>query len=503
MKTGIAYLVGAGPGDPGLLTLRGRELIEQADVVIYDYLSNEDFLKWARPDAEIIYAGKSGRRHTLTQDQINQALVDAVSAGKKVVRLKGGDPYVFGRGGEEAEALVEKELAFEVVPGVTSAIAAPAYAGIPVTHRDFTSLVTFITGHEDPTKENSALDWQALARLKGTRIFLMGVERIRDITGRLLAEGAPSETPVALVRWGTRPEQQTLIGTLGTIADQVQKSGFKAPAITIIGEVVGLRKKLNWFEKRPLFGKRIVVTRTRTQASALSAKLKELGADVLEIPTMRVVGRTWDSSMKQVGQELDRNCDWLVFTSPNGVEYFFKEFFKEIGDIRKLGTVKIAAVGPATAKKLNELHLRVEKQPDEFTVKALAAAFDQKEIRGKKILLARGNLADPQLVEHLQSHGALVSEWVVYDTFPETEDASGAQKEFQEKGADWVTFTSSSTVRFWDRLNLKGTQNGVVRYASIGPATSEAMKEFGYPVHIEAQVHTIPGLVDALLKANK
>ncbi len=285
---GRVYLVGAGPGALGLVTLRAKELVGRADVLVYDYLCNPEILRWTRADVEKIYAGKSGGDHTLTQDQINALLVERAAAGCTVVRLKGGDPYVFGRGGEEAQVLVAAGISFEEVPGITSAIAAPAYAGIPVTHRDFASTVTFVTGHEDPTKNESAIDWHALAQLRGTKIFLMGIERLRQIAERLIAEGADATTPVALVRWGTTARQESLEGTLGTIADLAAQRKFRAPAVTVVGDVVRLRRELNWFEALPLLGQRVVVTRTREQSSGFVRQLGQLGADVMEIPTIRV-----------------------------------------------------------------------------------------------------------------------------------------------------------------------------------------------------------------------
>ena len=349
---GRVYLVGAGPGALGLVTLRARELIRQADVLIYDYLCNPEMLRWARAEAETIYAGKSGASHTLTQDEINALLIARAGAGKNVVRLKGGDPYVFGRGGEEAQMLARAGISFEVVPGVTSAIAAPAYAGIPVTHRDFASTVTFVTGHEDPTKPESSIDWAQLARLRGTKIFLMGVERLREIVQRLIAEGADPSTPAALVRWGTTTRQESLVGTLDTVAELVEKRGFAAPAITIVGDVVRLRPDLNWFEELPLFGQRVVVTRTRRQAGMLTKRLAELGAEVLEIPTIRIVPVALGENERSKLAAFSEHFDWVIFNSPNAVELFFAAYFKERADLRGLGPVQLAAVGPATAAEI-------------------------------------------------------------------------------------------------------------------------------------------------------
>ena len=490
------YLVGAGPGALDLVTLRARQLIRHADVLVYDYLCNPEMLAWARDGVEIIYAGKTASAHTLTQDEINALLVERGQAGKTVVRLKGGDPYVFGRGGEEAQVLRRAGIPFEVVPGVTSAIAAPAYAGIPVTHRDAASTVTFVTGHEDPTKPGSAIDWPHLARLRGTKIFLMGVERLREIAQRLMSEGAEPGTPVALVRWGTTPRQESLEGTLATIADLVEKRGFKAPAITVVGEVVRLRGELNWFEELPLFGQRVVVTRTRRQASALTRKLTRLGADVLEIPTIRIMPVSLDEKKRHELGVISQHIDWLIFTSPSAVEFFFAELFASAIDIRELKNIKIAAVGPATAKKVNEFHLRVELQPEIYTTEKLTACFTENMVRGVRFLLPHGNLADPFLANHLRECGGVVEEWVIYRTEPETEDATGARARFLREGAHWITFTSSSTVENWHALKLQpatgAPQPGIV---SMGPVTSETLRKLGYTVAAEAASSTIDALV--------
>ena len=351
---GKVYLVGAGPGDTGLMTLRGAELLGRADVVIYDALINGDILRLAPPAAEMIYAGKRSGDHAIPQDELNRLLVDKARAGRCVIRLKGGDPYVFGRGGEEAQALAGAKIPFEVVPGVSSIYAAPSYAGIPITHRDHCSCFTVFTGHEDPDKIEPGTDWAQAAKTPGTKIILMGVTRIREISRALTANGLDENTPVAMIRWGTTGRQQSIQGTLKTIADVVQQTGFKPPALTIIGEVVSLRPKLNWFEKLPLFGRRIVVTRSRAQASLLSRQLLERGADVLEIPTIRLEPPTERLALADALLELNA-YDWLIFTSPNGVATFFEYFFKVFEDMRDIGGVRLAAVGPATAAKLQRI----------------------------------------------------------------------------------------------------------------------------------------------------
>lgn len=494
------YLVGAGPGDLGLVTLRARALIEKADVLLYDYLCNTDMLLWARPEAEKIYVGKKSGSHTLPQDEINALLLKLAGEGKNVVRLKGGDPCVFGRGGEEAQVLAAAGFDFEIVPGISSAIAAPVYAGIPVTHRECASSFTVVTGHEDPAKPGSSLDWRALALDRGTRIFLMGVHRLPQITQRLISEGASPSTPVALVRWGTMGRQESVVGTLGTIARIVLERNFKAPAVTIIGEVVSLRETLNWFERRPLFGKRIVVTRTRSQASTLSELLREHGADVLEIPTIRIVPRELPAEATAQLGALSTHYDWIVFTSPNAVDHFFQHYFATVPDLRALGSVKLAAVGPATAAKLSALHLVAEKQGREFTSEALGTAFIENEIQGQRFLLPRGNLANPSLTQQLLARGAVVAEWTLYDNVPETADDNGARARFLEEGADWITFTSSSTAENWHALALKTSSSArQPRLASIGPVTSAALRKLGYNVDLEAKSYTINGLVESLL----
>jgi uroporphyrinogen III methyltransferase/synthase len=450
---------------------------------------------------EKIYAGKSGASHTLTQDEINALLVARAGEGKAVVRLKGGDPYVFGRGGEEAQVLRRAGVAFEVVPGVTSAIAAPAYAGIPVTHRDFASTLTFVTGHEDPTKAESSIDWRHLAQLRGTKIFLMGAERLREIAQRLIAEGAAPTTPVALIRWGTTPRQESLEGTLSTIADLVKQRGFAAPAITIVGDVVKLRSELNWFEALPLFGQRIVVTRTRQQASALTRRLTQLGADVLEIPTIRVVPVALGETERIKLAALSAHFDWLIFTSPNAVDYFFSELFKLSNDLRALGAIQIAAVGPATAEKIKKLHLHVDLQPATYTTEKMAECFSEKIVRAKRFCLPQGNLAEPLLANHLRGLGGSVEEWTLYETQPEEEDQSGARGRYLREGAHWITFTSSSTVENWHALKLQPAPGAPQpKVISMGPVTSATLRRLDYPIAAEAPASTLDSLVATICR---
>jgi uroporphyrinogen III methyltransferase/synthase len=496
-SAGICYLAGAGPGDLGLVTLRVRELLETAEVIVFDYLCNPEMLKWAAKNAEIIYAGKKAGQHTLRQEEINALLVRKTGEGKRVLRLKGGDPFLFGRGGEEAEALAAAGFAFEIIPGVTSAIAAPAYAGIPVTHRDFTSSLTIFTGHEDPEKTESSLDYAKLAALPGTKVMLMGVERIGPITDQLMRNGLSPETPVALVRWGTTGKQETLSGAVGNIAKRVEETGFSAPAVAVFGQVATLRDKLGWFEKRPLRGKRIVVTRTRAQAGVLSAGLRELGGDVYEMPTIRIEPPTDLRAFGELVQDVHQ-YDWLVFTSPNGVTAFFEMFFKIYSDARSMGNVRIAAIGPATAKRVRDFHLAVDLQPSEFVAEAILREFREKEgsVDNQRFLLARAEQAREVLPAELSKMGAIVDEAVAYRTVPETDDVSGGIARFRTEGADLITFTSSSTVENFMALQLPLPAG--LRTASIGPITTETMKKLGLRVDIEARQYDIPGLIAAV-----
>lgn len=495
--SGICYLVGAGPGDPGLLTLKGKECIEAADVLVYDYLCNPELLRHARPGTEKIYVGKKAKAHTLTQDQINELIVKLTGEGKVVTRLKGGDPVLFGRGAEEAAELAQAGVAFEIVPGITSAIAGPAYAGIPVTHRDHASQLTIFTGHEDPTKEETSLDYAKLAKADGTKVFLMGVERMGEITGKFIENGADPETPMALVRWATHGRQQTLIATLGTMAQRVQETGFKAPAVAVVGPVVTERQHINWFENRPLFGRRIIVTRTRQQIGALSKKLRLLGADVIEMPTIRIEE---PHNLMAFG-ELVQDChtyEWIVFTSPNGVEAFFKMFYKLYQDARSIGGARIAVVGPGTAEKVKEYHLAVDLMPEKnFVAEGLVEAFKaHQDMENVKVLWVRGEDTREVVANELTGMGAIVDEAIAYRTVPEKDDNLEAIARVKEEGADMVTFTSGSTVEHFLALNLPLPEG--IKVASIGPVTSDAARKHGLTVDVEAESSTIAGLVQAV-----
>ena len=495
-EQGKVYLVGAGPGDLGLVTLRAKECIERADVIITDYLANPEMLSWAREDVETIYAGKRAGEHTLSQDQINAVVIEKARAGKNVVRLKGGDPFVFGRGAEEAKAIVDAGLEFEVVPGVTSAIAGPAYAGIPVTHRAENSHVTFFTGHEDALKPESAIDYAALAKLGGTQVMLMGVERLESVTRKMIEEGVRPEMPVALVRWATTGQQQTLVGTLDNIAKRAADCGFEAPAVAVFGDVVALREDLKWSENRPLSGKRIVVTRTRRQASILSGKLRELGAEVLELPTIRIEPPSDLRAFAELVQDA-HVYDWIVFTSANGVDAFFDIFFKLYDDAREIGGVRIAAIGPATAQRIKDNRLHVDLQPEQSVAEAVASAFEkQGSVENLRILLVRAEKARDVLPKKLSALGAIVDEGIAYRTVPETRDITGARRRLLEHGADLITFTSSSTVDNFLALGLRWPAE--MHTASIGPITSNTLRDHGLKVDTEARRHDVDGLVQAI-----
>ncbi len=497
---GMVYLIGAGPGDPGLITVKGKWCIGIADVVIYDYLAAPALLKHARQDAERIYVGKKGGDHTLSQDGINDLIVEKARQGHTVARLKGGDPFIFGRGGEEAEVLIAAGIPFEIVPGVTSAIAAPAYAGIPLTHRAHTSTVAFITGHEDPDKASSSIDWASLARGIGTLVFLMGVKNLPRIVERLTANGRDSATPVALVRWGTTARQQTVSGTLADIVEKVAAAGLKAPAIIVVGEVVGLRESMKWFEHRPLLGRRIVVTRAREQASDLVERLTRMGADCMECPTIEVVP---PADWTPLDAAIDRLPDyhWLVFTSVNGVRFFFDRLFERGLDVRALHHLRTAVIGPATRDALRGFGINSDIVPESYRAESVVSAFADTDVAGSRILLPRAELARPVLPVELTRMGAEVDEITVYRTVPVAGQADTLIPLLENGDIDMVTFTSSSTVtNFIDMLppESRSSLMAGVAVASIGPVTTETATALGVTVTVTADTYTIPGLCDAI-----
>jgi uroporphyrinogen III methyltransferase/synthase len=502
MKRAKVYLVGAGPGDPGLITVKGQACIEAADVIIYDYLAAPALLNHARDTAEIIYVGKQAGDHTLSQDEINALIVAKCKSGATVCRLKGGDPFIFGRGGEEAEVLVAKGIPYEVVPGVTSAVAAAAYAGIPLTHRKLAATLAFVTGHEDPHKEESNIDWEALGRGIGTLVFFMGVKNLPDITQKLIANGKRPETPVALIRWGTTPGQQTVTGTLDNIAERVKEAGLKAPAIIVVGDVVQLRDSLKWFESRPLLGKRIVVTRAREQASDLVKRLTELGAECLQYPTIRVVPVDDTAPLNQ-GIERLGQYDWIVFTSVNGVKFFFEHLFQTGRDVRALNHLKTAAIGPVTAQKLLSYGLKSDIIPETYRAEAVVEAFQKEQMKGQRVLLPRASEARPVLPDELRNMGAEVDEIAAYRTEKVTDNGEQLVADLSAKRIDLVTFTSSSTVKnFKSLLPLETFEDLIdgLKVASIGPITTDTAVELGFEVDITAETYTIPGLCEAITR---
>jgi uroporphyrinogen III methyltransferase / synthase len=497
---GKVYLVGAGPGDPGLITLKGLECIKRADVLIYDFLASSVLLKHASKNAEIIYVGKKGSDHTFSQESINDLIVEKAKIGLIVTRLKGGDPFIFGRGGEEAEVLIHANIPFEIVPGVTSAIAVPAYAGIPLTHRKFTSTLAFITGHEDPTKKESSIDWKALAKGIGTLVFLMGVKNLHHIREGLISHGMHPDTPAALIRWGTTAKQVTVTGTIDTIVELKNANDIKPPAILVVGHVVGLREKMKWFESRPLMGRSIVVTRSREQASDLVKRLSDLGAECLECPTITVVP---PDDLKPLDMAIENlsSYDWLMFTSVNGVNFFFNRLFEKNKDVRALNHVRTAVVGPATAKRLFDFGFQSDIVPESYKAESVVEAFAREDIVGKKILLPRAKEARQVLPQELTKMGAVVDDVTAYCNQAVKDSADIVLKRLKERTIDMITFTSSSTVKnFRALLPSEGLDNLIqgITIACIGPITADTARNLGFDVHTAAESYTIAGLCDAI-----
>jgi uroporphyrinogen III methyltransferase/synthase len=501
MPTGKVYLIGAGPGDPGLLTLKGRRCLAAADVVIYDYLVDTRILAFARREAELIYAGKKSGGDTISQEEINQVMVERARKGQIVARLKGGDPFLFGRGGEEAEELVAAQVPFEIVPGVTSALAVPAYAGIPVSHRDYASAIAIVSGHKEVWDNAPHLNWATLAGVGGTLVFLMGTRQLHNNMQRLINYGLPATTPVALIRWGTRPEQEVLTGTVGTIAEFAAQRHFEPPAIAVVGEVVRLRERLRWFETKPLFGRRIVVTRPRAQASGFVDLLEEQGAEALPFPTIETVPLESYDRLDAALDEIAR-YSWLIFTSVNGVKYFFARLRARQQDIRSLGSVRIAAIGPETARTVEALHLRVEAMPEEYRAEALVPVLG--EVRGQHLLLPRALEARAILPLELQALGAQVDEIAVYRTIlPQTTQTRELQALLKEGEIDLVTFTSSSTVRNFVALFPEDEVRSLLaktRIGCIGPITADTARQYGLEIAIQPQTYTIPAFAEAIVE---
>jgi uroporphyrinogen III methyltransferase/synthase len=483
---GRVYLVGAGPGDPGLLTARALELIATADVVLYDRLIPDSALAGARAGAELVYVGKEGGGPSMAQDEIERTLLEHARCGATVVRLKGGDPFVFGRGGEEAEALRAAGIAFEIVPGVTAGVAAPAYAGIPVTHRDAASAVAFVTGHEDPAKPESALTWPALASFPGTLVVYMGVRRLAAIAEQLLAGGRPGEEPAAVIERGTLSDQRVVTGTVATIAERAAQEGVRAPAVAVFGAVAALRPQLQWFEARPLAGLTVAVTRARAQASALAARLRSLGAAVVETPAIRIV--PVDGPAPELA-----GYDLLCLTSPNGVRCLFERMARAGLDARALAGTRVAAIGPGTAAALGDHGVIADIVPPRFVAEGLVEALA--DVPVSRALIARAAEARDILPDALRARGAAVDVLTLYETVAEP---LGERELEAARAADYVTFTSSSTVRFFfDTIGPEPL--GGPRLVSIGPVTSGALRERGLEPDLEATRHDVDGLLDALV----
>ena len=492
---GIVHLVGGGPGDPELVTQKGLRLIESADVIFYDALAPTELLSHRRPEAHVIYVGKKRTQHAYSQQEISDMMIVEARAGKKVVRLKGGDPFMFGRGGEEAEALRAAGVRFEVVPGVTSALGVAAYSGIPLTHRRYTSAVTFVTGHEA-----DQVDWSKLGTT-GTLVIFMGLTTFAEVSRRLIQCGRAPSTPAAAIRWGTRGDQITVEGTLENLPDKIRHARLKPPALIVVGEVVSLRRELNWFEELPLVGSKVVVTRARGQAERLSGALRLLGATVIELPTIEIRPPNDWSQLDQAIAQLEQ-YDWLIFTSANGVRYFIERLDASKRDLRAL-KAKICAIGPATAEHLEGLHLKVDLMPSEYVAESVLEAFGEQDLEGKLILLPRATVARDLIPVELKKRGAEINVVPAYRTQVPKHSAELAQQTFNsDPRPDWITFTSSSTVRNFAQLCPIERLNGV-RVASIGPITSKTARELGIRVDAEPERYTVEGLVEAIVSAQE
>jgi uroporphyrinogen III methyltransferase/synthase len=499
---GKVYLVGAGPGDSKLLTLRGKECLEQAHVVLYDYLANPALLSHAPERAERVYVGRRGKGKYPPQTEINRLLIERAREGKVVVRLKGGDPFVFGRGGEEAEVLASAGIEFEVVPGVTAALAAPAYAGIPVTHRTLASTVTIVTGHEDPEKPSTELEWPNLAGSHGTLVFLMGVKNLAVIVANLMAGGRPASTPAAVIRWGTRASQQTIAGTLADIVEKTRAAKIEPPAVIVVGEVVRLRQQLNWFERRPLFGKRVLMTRAKDQAGELAVLLAGYGAEPIEAPTIEIAQ---PADWTPVDRAIDdiRAYDWVIFTSVNGVSRFMMRMRARGRDARALAGCRLCCIGPRTAQELERFGLTADSIPADYQAEGVLATLGDRDLTDARVLIPRAEVARELLPDELRARGARVDVVSVYRTILPSGDDHEWRRQLAEGQVHAVTFTSSSTVRNFVELlggvdGAKASLQGVA-IACIGPITARTVEEHGLAVAIMPAENTVPALVEAIV----
>ena len=493
-RPGVVYLVGAGPGDPGLMTLRAAELLAAADTVLYDRLIPQAAMARARPDAEVVYVGKEPDAAQMPQEEIERLMIDRARAGRSVVRLKGGDPFVFGRGGEEAEALAAGGVEFEVVPGVTAGVAAPAYAGIPVTHRDEASAVAFVTGHEDPAKDDSALDWNALAAFPGTLVMYMGLKRLPEIAERLIAAGRDGQEPAAVVEKGTMAAQRAVTASLAELPAAAAEAGIGPPSIILTGSVAARRETIAWLENRPLHGRRVVVTRARAQASGLAATLAALGAEVVELPAIRIVPRIDAQEVRGAASSI-HSYALVCLTSPNGARLLFEALDAAGRDARALANATVAAIGPGTASALADHGIRADIVPERSIAEALVEALGHLDLEGRPALVARAAEARDVLPEALRERGAEVDVVALYETVSEVPDREAIEA---AQDADYITFTSSSTVRNFVAA-LGGRAPARARVVAIGPVTAEAAREAGLEVQVEAERHDVDGLVEALL----
>ncbi|SLM49743.1 Porphyrin biosynthesis protein HemD [Nitrospira japonica] len=502
-SSGKVYLVGAGPGDPGLLTIKGKACLEQADVVLYDYLANPALLRFVSERAERIYVGRRGRGRYQKQEDINRVLIERAKAGQVVVRLKGGDPFVFGRGGEEAEAVAAAGIDFEVVPGVSAAVAVPAYAGIPVTHRTLASMVTVVTGHEDPSKPETDLDWTKLAMLPGTLVFLMGMKTLPAIVARLMEQGRAADTPVAAIRWGSRADQRTISGTLRDIVAKAEAAKFEPPTVIVIGDVVRLRNRLNWFERRPLFGKRIAVTRPESQAGEFTQVLSTYGAEPVVVPTIQIVPpdswKTLDEAIRRLG-----DYRWLILTSVNGVAPFMNRLRAAGKDARALSHLRVCAIGPRTARELEVHGIVPDLIPAQYQAEGLLDALGKEAIRGTRVLIPRAEAAREILPERLTEMGARVDVIPVYRTVAPTAALDWFKEEIESGRIHMVTFTSSSTVRnFVDLMGGAAAAKRLmepVPIGCIGPITADTAAEYGFSVAVVPEENTVPALAEAIVR---